>query len=157
MGAAALAVIALVVAVVALALAGALFSSWRRTTAALHTGETSIGELRATLASARESLAAATARLEAMERELEAARAASQSEGGRVETLERRLSAAEGRLAEVAAAPPLPPPIPIGRRAPALDDLRATLRAQAAAEAAERRGEDDDPAEAETAEAAEGK
>ncbi len=126
-----LAVIALLAAAAALVVAAIALASARGAAARSAGLGADLNEALAGLASAQTTIVALTSGADALGAELHAA-------AERATTTERRLADAESRLAELAAAPlPRPPPLPTGRRAPALDDLRATLRAQAAAEPAE--------------------
>ena len=131
MDAAPLAMLALLAAAAALVVAGLALTSARAAGARATRLRADLDEALAGLASAQTAIGALTGRAEDLERRAAAAQASAQAAAERADAHERRLSQAESRLGELAATPPLPP-LPTGRRAPALDDLRATLRAQAA-------------------------
>jgi hypothetical protein len=150
MDTAALAAVGLVVAAIALALAGGAFAAARSAAAASHRLAADLVELRAAHGSPQSTAAALAERLDAEERRRDALQTELQTATQRTATVEQRLARAEGHLSQLAAAPP---PIPSGRRSSGLDDLRATLRAQAA-EAAGGRDAVEDGQSPETAEVA---
>lgn len=121
--------LALLCAVAALALALYAISTARRSATAL-------ADTAAAGAAARKEVAELAARVVVLERGLLEAGAEQRLVTDRAAGAESRLTAVEAKLREIAQAAS-PPPMPSGRRAAQLEDLRATLRAQAAEAAAE--------------------
>lgn len=121
-----IALMALVVAAVALAL---VFRAWGE---ARQANGTAAGA-RDAAEELRRQVASVVERLQALETRQAAGDAAARAAAERVAALEVRLAQVEARLRELdELASPVPPPIPSGRSLARLEELRATLRAQAA-------------------------
>ena len=128
--------VAALVGLVALGLAGYALSVARKIQADIDsTGEA----LRGAQQAARETGQKATEQQGHLLRRLAGAEALARQAMERVEGLEARVQQAETALHELQEVS-APPPIPSGRSVAKLDDLRATLRAQAEAEALEQMG-----------------